>query len=87
MSLNTEFDSRIIRVTAGVSGITRPKFDLSGQLQEVYCLNCGRPGGAVTAEIPHYLRGDPGVIYVCGPCSSLNLDLPPDAISFERYRT
>ena len=86
-ALNVEFDSRIIRVSTGTAGITRPRFTLSGELQQVYCLNCGRPGGAVTSEIPHYLRGDPGVIYVCGACSGLELNLPPDAISFERYRT
>lgn len=86
-ALNTEYDSRIVRVSSGAAGITRPQFTQDGTLQKVYCLNCGVAGGAVTSEVPAFLRGDPGVIYVCGDCEAAgNVKLPPDAISFARYR-
>lgn len=83
--LNREFDSRILTVSNGFGGITRPQL-LPGGLEKVSCLHCGKPGGAVTAEIPAPLRGDPGVIYVCGECDATFGKLPAHAISFERRR-
>lgn len=65
---NTEFDSRILRVSVGAKAVTRPKFTQDGALQKVYCLHCGKDGGAVTSSIPVFLKGDPGVIYICDEC-------------------
>ena len=84
--LNAEFDSRVLRVSSGSFGITRPGFTQDGRLQKVYCLHCGKPGGAVTAEIPAFLRGDPGVIYVCLECDGKFGTLPAHAISFAGRR-
>lgn len=86
-AINTEFDSRVIRVSSSAAaGITRPSFTQDGAFQKVSCLNCGRPGGAVTADIPAFLKGDPGVIYVCDECDGRLGPLPLHAISFERRR-
>ena len=82
--LNTEFDSRILRVSSGAAGITRPRIGRKGDLERVYCLHCGKDGGAVTV-IPPAFRGDPGVIYVCDDCDGKFGALPGHAISFERY--
>ena len=99
---NTEFDSRITRVSSGPAGITRPSFVQAplndpgapstwgqhaldmGWFERVYCLHCGRSGGAVSADIPTALRGDPGVIYICGECDGKFGRLPAHAIGFER---
>lgn len=84
--LNREFDSRVLTVSIGPAGVTRPRIGRTGELERVYCLHCGKPGGAVTAQIPAFLRGDPGVIYVCGECDAKFGKLPAHAISFERRR-
>ena len=84
--LNAEFDSRVIRVSSGPAGITRPAITPNGRLQKVYCLNCGKPGGAVSAGIPAFLRGDPGVIYVCDACDGKLGSLPAQAVSLVRYK-
>lgn len=84
--LNTEFDSRVLRVSAGYAGMTRPEFTQDGRLQKVYCIHCHKPGGAVTSEIPAFLRGDPGVIYVCPACDGKLGSLPLSAIHFENHR-
>lgn len=80
--LNTEFDSRIVRVSLGAGGITRPQISADGGLARIACLNCGAPGGAVSAELPPALRGDPGVIYICPACDGRLGRLPAHAISF-----
>ena len=87
-SLNREFDSRIVTVSAGPGGITRPQFTPDGLFQKVYCLGCGKDGGGVTSEIPAFLRGEPGVIYICDACVSEGRvgSLPPDAISLAKYK-
>lgn len=84
--LNTEFDSRVLRVSTGFGGVTRPHFTQNGALAKVSCLHCGKDGGAVSASIPPMLRGDPGVIYVCDACDGTFGALPAHAIGFERYR-
>lgn len=84
-SLNTEFDSRIVRVSSGAAGITRPRITPDGALERVFCLHCGAPGGAVSA-MPAALRGDPGVIYVCDDCDGKFGELPTHATSLVRYR-
>ena len=86
-ALNTEFDSRVLRVSAGYGGMVRPAITSDGGLVKVSCLNCGKPGGAVSESIPAFMRGDPGVIWVCGACHDKLGLLPAAAISFERYRT
>lgn len=84
-ALNTEFDSRIVRVSIGAAGVTRPSLAPDG-LERVYCLHCGTPGGYVTAELPPALWHDPGVIYVCPECDAKFGRLPAHAISFEHRR-
>ncbi len=79
--LNVEFESRIVRVSSGAGGITRPQITSDG-LTRISCLNCGAPGGAVTADLPPALRGDPGVIYICPACDGRLGRLPAHAISF-----
>lgn len=83
---NREFDSRLLRVTIGAAGVTRPQVTPNGQLAKVYCLNCGKPGGAVSGHIPPALRGDPGVIYICLECDAKMGGLPAHAVGFERRR-
>ena len=85
-AINTEFDSRVLRVSSGPGGITRPRFTMDGLLQKVSCLNCGKASGAVSASIPPLLRGDPGVIYVCDDCDGKLGTFPAHAMGFERYR-
>lgn len=85
-SLNTEYDSRLVRVSVGAGGVTRPEFTPDGGLQKCYCLHCGKPGGYVSAELPPYLRGDPGVVYVCVECESRLGPLPLQAISFDHRK-
>lgn len=85
-ALNTEFDSRILRVSVGGLAVTRPQFTSDGRLTKVYCLHCGKAGGAVTAEIPAFLRGDPGVIYVCLECTDA-LGAIPGAHPLPDYAT
>ena len=81
---NTEFDSRILRVSVGAGGVVRPKISQNGAMVDLSCLHCGRSAGAVSASIPAPLQGDPGVIYVCLSCESRLGPLPAHAISFER---
>lgn len=83
-TLNTEFDSRILRVSSGAAGITRPRIGRMGDLERVYCLHCGKDGGAVSV-IPPSIRGDPGVIYVCDDCDGTFGELPTHAKSLIRY--
>ena len=83
-SLNTEFDSRILRVSAGYAGMTRPAITPNGALVKVSCLHCGKDGGAVSASIPAFMRGDPGVIYVCLECDGKLGTMPGHAMHFER---
>jgi hypothetical protein len=84
VALNTEFDSRILRVSSGSAGITRPQIMQDGKLERVFCLHCGKDGGAVTV-IPPAIRGDPGVIYVCNECDGTFGELPTHATSLIRY--
>lgn len=100
--LNTEFDSRVLRTSLGVGGVTKPRrADTShlptdgtwcphceppGALDKLYCLNCGKEGAGVTAELPAAMRGDPGVIWVCNDCEARQGSLPMQAISFEQRR-
>lgn len=84
-AINTEFDSRILRVSSGAAGITRPQIGRTGTLERVYCLHCGKDGGAVSAVIPAAIRGDPGVIYVCNDCDGTFGELPTHATSLIRY--
>jgi uncharacterized protein YlaI len=84
--LNTEYDSRILTVSLGAGGMVTPQFSKDGQLERVHCLNCGKPGGYVTAELPVALRNDPGVIYVCADCDGRLGALPAHAISFDHRK-
>lgn len=85
--LNTEFDSRILRVSASMSGsVTRPQITSDAKLERMYCLHCGKPGGAVTAGVPAALRNDPGLIYICDACHDTFGGLPAHAVSFENRR-
>lgn len=84
--VNTEFDSRILRVSSGFGGMTRPSITPNGALVKVSCLHCGKDAGAVSASIPPALRGDPGVIYICDECEAKVGSLPAHAIGFARYR-
>lgn len=83
-AINTEFDSRILRVSMGAAGVTRPSV-LTSSLEKVYCLHCGKPGGATTV-VPPALRGDPGMIYVCLECDGKLGAMPTSAYSFVRYK-
>jgi uncharacterized protein YlaI len=80
---NTEFDSRILRVSMGALGMTRPRVVANG-LERVYCLNCGTTMGAVSEVIPIQLRNVPGVITICGECEHKVGTLPAQAIGYER---
>lgn len=104
--LNTEFDSRILRVSTGYGGVTRPTFARAplvkdpgqqsdrrdwgdaaveaGVFQRVYCVHCGKPGGAVSSDIPAVAKGMPGVLYVCPECDGRLGPLPVGAIGFVR---
>lgn len=85
--LNTEFDSRILRVSASMGGhVTRPKISRDASLERMYCLHCGKPGGAVTADVPASLRNDPGLIYICDACAGTFGALPASAVSFAHRR-
>lgn len=84
--LNTEYDSRLVRTSVGAAGVVRPEVTPDGQLTKVYCLNCGKPGGAVSAELPPFLRNDPGVVYVCVECEASLGPLPLQAISFSHRK-
>lgn len=86
---NTEFDSRVLRVSTGAGGITRPRISQDGHRHRTYCLNCGKPAGAVEAiggDLPLALRNDPGVIYICEECDAKMGRLPAHAISFSHRR-
>lgn len=85
-AFNTEFDSRIVRVSAGAFGVTRPKLSLDGSLAQTFCLNCGKPMGAVSSVIPPALRGDPSVITVCTDCDGKLGTMPTHARSYVRYK-
>jgi hypothetical protein len=85
--LNTEFDSRILRVSTSMGGrTTRPAVSHDGRLEQVYCLHCGKPGGAVTAGVPAFLRHDPGLIYICNACDGTFGKLPAQAVGFEHRK-
>lgn len=84
-AINTEFDSRILRVSTGFGGVTRPRI-LSATLEQVFCLHCGKSGGGATANLPAALKGDPGLIYICGECEAKVGQLPTHATSFVRYK-
>ena len=83
---NTEFDSRILRTSIGAGGATKPAISRNGQLTKVSCLNCGKPGGAFTADVPAALRNDPGFIYICLECTERVGRLPLPAISFSHRK-
>lgn len=85
-SLNTEFDSRIVRVSSGPAGVTRPRILLDNRdLERVWCLHCGKPGGATT-RVPPAAKGDPGMIYICLDCDGKLGSLPTHATSLVRYK-
>ena len=84
-AINTEFDSRILRVTSGPAGITRPRHVATTTMQYVFCLHCGKSGGA-TDVVPAALKGDPGMIYVCMDCDGKLGPMPTHASSFVRYK-
>lgn len=82
---NIEYDSRVLRVSAGAAGVTRPKISQDGHRSRAYCLNCGAPGGAfeaIGADLPIALKGDPGFIYVCDACTGKLGTMPLHAVSF-----
>lgn len=82
-AINTEFDSRILRVSSGAAGITRPSVLPQGNVR-TYCLHCGKPAGMVT-DIPPSIKGDPGILIICDACESRIGRLPGHAIHFTRY--
>ena len=47
-----------------------------GPLVPLYCLNCGAPGGAVTANTPD-------VAYICRPCAAKYGGLPAPEVPAE----
>lgn len=64
-------DSRPQRTTATIQSPM-------GELLRIYCLNCGKPGGAVTANVPY-------VLYLCDPCAATHgglplPEIPPDLV-------
>lgn len=84
-AFNTEFDSRVIRVSSGAFGVVRPRFVGVTTLQKVYCLHCGKPGGA-TDVVPAALKGDPGMVFICDACDGKLGSMPTHASSFVRYK-
>ena len=102
MAINTEYDSRVLRVSTGFGGITRPRFidavpdfvldgmnprgPALGQLERVSCVGCGKPAGAVSAGLPVAQSRDPGVLYLCTPCREKYGSLPLHAISYENRK-
>lgn len=71
-----DLDSRVHGVSVGAAGMVRPKIDLDGTMEVVYCLSCGNEGGRVTVELP------PGVIYICDECHARSGPLPLEAAHF-----
>jgi hypothetical protein len=86
---NVEFDSRILRVSIGAAGVTRPRL-LSNGLEKVYCAHCGKPSGAITADLPLAARHDPAPLIICDACHEANKGipgfLPNEAIGFGHRR-
>lgn len=84
-ALNVEFDSRIVRVSIGPAGMIRPSLTTNG-LEKVYCVHCGKPSGAVTADLPPAARHDPAPLVLCDDCQNTHGRipgfLPSEAISF-----
>ena len=88
-SLNTEFDSRIVRVSIGPAGMLRPKI-LTNGVEQVYCVHCHKPSGAITSDLPAVARNDPAPLVMCDECVRVNGHLPgflpSEAISFSHRR-
>jgi hypothetical protein len=83
-TINSEYDSRVQRVSIGPAGMLRPRITDRG-LEPTYCLHCHAPMGAVSSVIPTTLRGKPGVITICTKCEAAMGPLPAHAIGFQRY--
>lgn len=65
-----KIDSRVLHMTLGSGGITQPRY--IGGLQQVFCVNCGKPQGWVTPPE----EGLTGVVYVCRNCEQVR-GIPP----------
>jgi len=72
---NTEFDSRILRVSIGAGGMTRPKL-LDKGLEAVYCIHCHKSTGAMTSDMPLAARHDPAPFVLCDACHEANKAIP-----------
>lgn len=86
MALNTDLDSRVLRVSTGFGGLTRPRFahyergvasgaqcphcPSPGPIEETHCPSCGASTGAVTAGLPPSLRGSPALTVTCDACDA-----------------
>lgn len=75
-----EYDSRVQGFSVGSGGVTKPRIasfrGVTGLLEVIYCLNCGKRHGAVTVGLP------PGVIFICPRCDAAMGPLPLSVVNF-----
>jgi hypothetical protein len=82
MSGVIDFDSRVQGINHPLGG-QRPKINvqriLSELVEQVYCLNCGRSGGYISASLPKGVESS-YVIFICPDCESRVGPLPLPAL-------
>jgi hypothetical protein len=80
-----EFDSRVQGIHHPLGG-QRPKVNvykiLGEDVEQIFCLSCGKPGGYISASLPKGLEAN-FVIFLCPDCEAKSGPLPLPQINLQ----